>query len=212
METGEKAEKAAKEAKTDLKDVPSAVLHFQQAAEMLFSAPVQAAPCRGKLGFKWAVRSVILMTRFCRYFMSRSNSRQFMEFNFRETITNQPAGGTGKNLVFDLNHFKVKEDRIPVLLVEIMRKCPEERSESEVLLVHNMLSSVSMFRRYSGTLQLLLARVVRYQRLEVNPLSINCKKMSFKTAKCSFHPKTKCAELQEISFNPEKFSPPTRGV
>lgn len=94
METGEKAEKAAKEAKTDLKDVPSAVLHFQQAAEMLFSAPVQAAPCRGKLGFKWAVRSVILMTRFCRYFMSRSNSRQFMEFNFRETITNQPAGGT----------------------------------------------------------------------------------------------------------------------
>lgn len=61
---------------------------------MLFSAPVQAAPCRGKLGFKWAVRSVILMTRFCRYFMSRSNSRQFIEFNFRETITNQPAGGT----------------------------------------------------------------------------------------------------------------------
>ncbi|XP_055764444.1 cyclic nucleotide-binding domain-containing protein 2-like [Salvelinus fontinalis] len=133
---------------------------------MLFSAPVQAAPCRGKLGFKWAVRSVILMTRFCRYFMSRSNYRQFMEFNFCETITNQPAGGTGTNLVFDLNHFKVKEDRIPVLLVEIMRKCPEERSESEVLLVHNMLSSVSMFRRYSGTLQLLLARVVRYQRLE----------------------------------------------
>ncbi|XP_036838291.1 cyclic nucleotide-binding domain-containing protein 2 [Oncorhynchus mykiss] len=131
---------------------------------MLFSSPVQAAPCRGKLGFKWAVRSVILMTRFCRYFMSRSNYRQFMEFNFRETITNQPAGGTGKSLVFDLNHFKVKEDRIPVLLVEIMRKCPEERSESEVLLVHNMLSSVSMFRRYSGTLQLLLARVVRYQR------------------------------------------------
>ncbi|XP_064826345.1 cyclic nucleotide-binding domain-containing protein 2-like isoform X2 [Oncorhynchus masou masou] len=98
--------------------------------------------------------------------MSRSNYRQFMEFNFRETIANQPAGGTGKSLVFDLNHFKVKEDRIPVLLVEIMRKCPEERSESEVLLVHNMLSSVSMFRRYSGTLQLLLARVVRYQRLE----------------------------------------------
>lgn len=90
---------------------------------MLFSAPVQAAPCRGKLGFKWAVRSVILMTRFCRYFMSRSNSRQFIEFNFRETITNQPAGGTGKNLVFDLNHFKVKELCVYVCLYTCVCLC-----------------------------------------------------------------------------------------
>uniref|UniRef100_A0A8C7HK20 Uncharacterized protein n=1 Tax=Oncorhynchus kisutch TaxID=8019 RepID=A0A8C7HK20_ONCKI len=128
---------------------------------MLFSSPVQTAPCRGKLGFKWAVRSVILMTRFCRYFMSRSNYRQFMEFNFRETITNHVMSGTF-------------QDRIPVLLVEIMRKCPEERSESEVLLVHNMLSSVSMFRRYSGTLQLLLARVVRYQSCTTECLQLKC--------------------------------------
>ena len=99
----------------------------------------------------------------------------------------------GKNLVFDLNHFKVKEvqfglrkallkhshvasvtalmsllcvgsgslqDRIPVRLVEIMRKPPEHRTVAEVSLLHNMLSELEFYRRYSVTLQLLLARVV----------------------------------------------------
>jgi hypothetical protein len=34
----------------------------------------------------------------------------------------------------------------------------------------------------------------------------------FKTATFDLHPLTKCVELQEISFKPAKFSPPTRGV
>ena len=64
------------------------------------------------------------------------------------------------------------QDRIPVRLVGIMRKPPEHRSVAEVSLLHNMLSDLEFYRRYSVTLQLLLARVVRYQRSGLTPLEL----------------------------------------
>ncbi|XP_062384055.1 cyclic nucleotide-binding domain-containing protein 2-like [Sardina pilchardus] len=110
--------------------------------------------------FRQAVRSVMTMWRVCRIFMSRS-----MHLNILENLNTQPTG-VGNNLVFDLNHFKTKKNHIPLKLVEIMWKHPEHRSEPEVLLLLSLLTTIDSFRRYSPTLQLLLSRVVRYQRLE----------------------------------------------
>ncbi|KAG5261545.1 hypothetical protein AALO_G00285480 [Alosa alosa] len=111
--------------------------------------------------FRQSVRSVMIMWRVCRIFMSRSNYS--MHLNILENLNTQLAG-VGKNLVFDLNHFKIKKNHIPLKLVEIMGKHPEHRSEQEVLLLLSLLITIDGFRRYSPTLQLLLSRVVRYQR------------------------------------------------
>ncbi|XP_076159893.1 cyclic nucleotide-binding domain-containing protein 2-like [Alosa pseudoharengus] len=113
--------------------------------------------------FRQSVRSVMIMWRVCRIFMSRSNYS--MHLNILENLNTQLAG-VGKNLVFDLNHFKTKKNHIPLKLVEIMCKHPEHRSEQEVLLLLSLLITIDGFRRYSPTLQLLLSRIVRYQRLE----------------------------------------------
>ncbi|KAL2087851.1 hypothetical protein ACEWY4_016679 [Coilia grayii] len=114
--------------------------------------------------FRKAVRSVMAMCRVCRIFMSHSKFSCCMQLNMLENLHPQP--GTGKTLVFDLNHFKVKKNHIPLKLVEIMWRHPEHRSEQEVLLLQSLMMAMDSFRRYSPTLQLLLSRIVRYQRLE----------------------------------------------
>ncbi|KAM6945737.1 cyclic nucleotide-binding domain-containing protein 2-like [Aplochiton taeniatus] len=111
----------------------------------------------GAQRFQRAAQHIVYMCRLCRLVMSQSKYRHPIEFNFLESISNQPCSGSDKDLVFDLNHFKLKE---------VMRKPPQLRTEEEVHLLLNMLSSVAMFRLYSSTLQLLLAKVVRCQRSE----------------------------------------------
>ncbi|XP_046887260.1 cyclic nucleotide-binding domain-containing protein 2-like [Hypomesus transpacificus] len=165
MENSSQVSEFAETPQQENQDEPTGFTRFQHAGK---PASRQSPHAQGPnlMRFKRAVRTILLMCRVCRYFMAHSNFRYIMEFSFFDSLTNRPSIGTGKNLVFDLNHFKVKEDRIPVRLVEIMRKPPEHRTVAEVSLLHNMLSELEFYRRYSVTLQLLLARVVRYQRLE----------------------------------------------
>ncbi|XP_042558813.1 cyclic nucleotide-binding domain-containing protein 2-like [Clupea harengus] len=111
--------------------------------------------------FRKVVRRIMTMCRTCRVFMARSDY-----CSIQLNMLNQPAVGSGRNPVFDLNHFKVKKNRIPRRLVDIMWKHPEARLDNEVLLLQSLMATMDSFRRYSHTLQLLLARSIRYQRLE----------------------------------------------
>ncbi|KAL7890530.1 hypothetical protein AOLI_G00000060 [Acnodon oligacanthus] len=99
------------------------------------------------LSFRDAARRVVLMCRVCRCFVSGSNNPYCME-----KLLGELAQCTAK-------------DQIPVMLVEIMQKRPDWRSEEEVRLLHSTMTSLNVFRHHSDALQLLLARVVRYQRL-----------------------------------------------
>ncbi|XP_063068718.1 cyclic nucleotide-binding domain-containing protein 2-like [Engraulis encrasicolus] len=131
-----------------------------------FAVTQQPERCHGDLLkiFRRAVRSVMTMCRVCRIFMSHSNFSCGMQLNMLENFNQQSS--TGKTLVFDLNYFKVKKNHIPQKLVEIMWHHPEHRAEPDVLLLQSLMSTMDGFRRYSPPLQLLLSRIVRYQRLE----------------------------------------------
>ncbi|KAL1022147.1 hypothetical protein UPYG_G00022770 [Umbra pygmaea] len=156
MENGKQSDQDTKDAKTD----NDALLQ----TAVVIPETLQASAGRGRLRFQRAVRSIILMIRSCRYIITRSNYCQLMELHFKEPTP--PPVIVGNMLLYDVNHFKVRESQIPGLLEEIMQKTPEQRSKKEVSLIQNMLRTLSMFRRYSRSFQLHFSRVVRYQRLE----------------------------------------------
>ncbi|KAL6456155.1 hypothetical protein MHYP_G00360060 [Metynnis hypsauchen] len=114
------------------------------------------------LSFRDAARRVVLMCRVCRCFTSGSNNPYCMEKLLGELAQ---CATKYKRAALDLKSFKVTEDHIPLMLVEIMQKRPDWRSEDEVRLLHSTMTSLNVFRHHSDALQLLLARVVRYQRL-----------------------------------------------
>nr|XP_015214920.1 PREDICTED: cyclic nucleotide-binding domain-containing protein 2-like [Lepisosteus oculatus] len=86
------------------------------------------------------------MYRVCKRFHIVSNFS--MEFDLLDTIEKQ----------------SLRNDKFPTKLVAITQKKPEWRTEEEVEQLGSIMSCVTVFRRYSNTLQQLLARVIRYQR------------------------------------------------
>ncbi|XP_043921942.1 cyclic nucleotide-binding domain-containing protein 2-like [Protopterus annectens] len=66
---------------------------------------------------------------------------------------------------FDTSSFKIQyEFTFPEKAMQIALQRPEERSEEGVRFIRSMMQGIPSFRRYSHHMQLMLARVVRYER------------------------------------------------
>nr|DBA25342.1 TPA: hypothetical protein GDO54_012881 [Pyxicephalus adspersus] len=71
-------------------------------------------------------------------------------------------------LAFDSSFFKSQyEFTFPEKAIEVALQRPEDRSESDIRFIRSMMMGILSFRRYSTQMQLMLARVVYYRRLEV---------------------------------------------
>ncbi|XP_061468860.1 cyclic nucleotide-binding domain-containing protein 2 [Rhineura floridana] len=68
--------------------------------------------------------------------------------------------------VFDRLEFSVSKEHFPFRAIQITRKPPEWRTESEIKHLQNRLQLMESFRQYSPTLQSLLAKVIRFERFE----------------------------------------------
>ncbi|KAM4689093.1 cyclic nucleotide-binding domain-containing protein 2-like [Discoglossus pictus] len=68
-------------------------------------------------------------------------------------------------LAFDTSVFKSQyEFTFPEKAIEVALRKPEERSQHDIRFIRSMMMGILNFRRYSTQMQLMLARVVYYQR------------------------------------------------
>ncbi|CAI5761934.1 Uncharacterized protein PODLI_1B026167 [Podarcis lilfordi] len=68
------------------------------------------------------------------------------------------------NAVFDRHEFSVSKEHFPFKAIQITKKPPAWRTDSEIKHLQNRLQFVESFRQYSPTLQSLLAKVIRFER------------------------------------------------
>ncbi|XP_053783267.1 cyclic nucleotide-binding domain-containing protein 2 isoform X2 [Desmodus rotundus] len=67
-------------------------------------------------------------------------------------------------ITFDTMDFVAESDYFPPKAIEITRKKPSWRTEQEIQTLCNILQVLSSYRNYSESLQLLLAKVIRFER------------------------------------------------
>ncbi|XP_047709429.1 cyclic nucleotide-binding domain-containing protein 2 isoform X2 [Prionailurus viverrinus] len=67
-------------------------------------------------------------------------------------------------ITFDTMDFVAEEGHLPPRAIQIMQKLPSWRTEPEIQALCNLLQVLNSYRNYSEPLQLLLARVMRFER------------------------------------------------
>uniref|UniRef100_UPI00398F828A cyclic nucleotide-binding domain-containing protein 2-like n=1 Tax=Pristiophorus japonicus TaxID=55135 RepID=UPI00398F828A len=67
-------------------------------------------------------------------------------------------------VAFDLQYFKAQHNKLSIRVIQITMKVPEHRSLEELELLLIALRSLLSFRQYSKSYQLLLAKIMRYER------------------------------------------------
>ncbi|XP_060113016.1 cyclic nucleotide-binding domain-containing protein 2 [Heteronotia binoei] len=68
------------------------------------------------------------------------------------------------SVTFDFHEFSVSKDHFPFKAIQITKKLPEWRTETEIRYIRNRLLALKSFFAYSPTLQYLLAKVIRFER------------------------------------------------
>uniref|UniRef100_A0A670IGB3 Uncharacterized protein n=1 Tax=Podarcis muralis TaxID=64176 RepID=A0A670IGB3_PODMU len=91
-------------------------------------------------------KNVILMIKVCRCF--RRGLKGFSCFHLVEKDTRGA----------------IEEEHFPFKAIQITKKPPAWRTDSEIKHLQNRLQFVESFRQYSPTLQSLLAKVIRFER------------------------------------------------
>ncbi|XP_007474320.1 cyclic nucleotide-binding domain-containing protein 2 [Monodelphis domestica] len=120
--------------------------------------------------FKQLIKEIILMIRVCKIF--REGLHGFREFQVMETVSKGIPIFTAWDkkrqckLMFDYGKFTCDEGHFPERAIEIARKKPEWREESEVIDLCNFLKEVETFFNFSYQLQFQLAKVIRYERFD----------------------------------------------
>ncbi|XP_026537089.1 cyclic nucleotide-binding domain-containing protein 2 [Notechis scutatus] len=119
---------------------------------------------RGIKNFRRLIVNIILMIKACRGF--RSALKGFAGFDLIEKDCRRQIEGDIKsaNIVFDRHEFSVSKEHFPFRAIQITKKPPTWRTESEIKHLRNRLQLLESFRQYSPTLQYLLAKVIRFER------------------------------------------------
>ncbi|XP_033008106.1 cyclic nucleotide-binding domain-containing protein 2 [Lacerta agilis] len=109
-------------------------------------------------------KNVILMIRVCRCF--RRGLKGFSCFHLIEKDTRAEIEEDKKttHAVFDRHEFSVSKEHFPFRAIQITKKPPAWRTDSEIKHLQNRLQFLESFRQYSPTLQSLLAKVIRFER------------------------------------------------
>uniref|UniRef100_A0A674J0P1 Uncharacterized protein n=1 Tax=Terrapene triunguis TaxID=2587831 RepID=A0A674J0P1_9SAUR len=93
---------------------------------------------------------IVIMNRVCRIFrkgLMGFRGFQFIDMTAQESLT-----------------FGMEEDHFPLRAIQITKKKPEWRTEKEIKLLRSWLQFVESYQKYSLNLQLLLAKVIRFER------------------------------------------------
>ncbi|KAM6463248.1 cyclic nucleotide-binding domain-containing protein 2 isoform 1-T2 [Liasis olivaceus] len=117
-----------------------------------------------KENFHRLIVDIILMIKVCRCFragLKGLSGFHLIEKDCRGKIEDDIKSS---NIVFDRHEFSVSKDHFPFRAIQITKKPPTWRTESEIKHLRNCLQLLESFRQYSPTLQYLLAKVVRFER------------------------------------------------
>ncbi|KAG8517781.1 Cyclic nucleotide-binding domain-containing protein 2, partial [Galemys pyrenaicus] len=111
---------------------------------------------------------IIVMIRVCKMF--RQGLKGFREYQIIETaqrkhplfsIWDERRQG---RITFDTMEFVAEEGHLPPRAIQIALKKPSWRTEQEIQSLCNVLQVLDSFRNYSESLQMLLAKVMRFER------------------------------------------------
>ncbi|XP_074148637.1 cyclic nucleotide-binding domain-containing protein 2 isoform X2 [Sminthopsis crassicaudata] len=118
--------------------------------------------------FSLIVKKIIIMLRVCKLF--REGLHGFRECQITQVTEKEKPIFTAwdkrkqAKLTFNYTDFFFEQEHFPRRAIEITRKRPEWREESEINSLCNFLRGLKSFWNYSQRVQLLLAKVVRYER------------------------------------------------
>eukprot|EP00062_Callorhinchus_milii_P006454 gi/632947339/ref/XP_007888999.1/ PREDICTED: cyclic nucleotide-binding domain-containing protein 2 [Callorhinchus milii] len=116
--------------------------------------------------FRRIAREVWLMCRICMRF--RVGSSYFMENLKTDTGYEGESDEEDKEeesaISFDVNYFKPNKNRLAYKMVKIAKKHPEWRTREELESLCSVLRSLISIRHCSKPYQLVLAKVMRYER------------------------------------------------
>ncbi|XP_003497127.1 cyclic nucleotide-binding domain-containing protein 2 [Cricetulus griseus] len=111
---------------------------------------------------------IIMMIRVCKMF--RQGLRGFREYQITEPIQRKhPVFSFWDKrkqcrISFDTTEFAAEEGHLPPRAIYITQKKPSWRTEQEIQSLCNVLQVLDCYRNYAETLQLLLAKVMRFER------------------------------------------------
>ncbi|XP_055977505.1 cyclic nucleotide-binding domain-containing protein 2 [Sorex fumeus] len=121
-----------------------------------------------KKGLYQLVTDIIVMIRVCKMF--RQGLGGFREYQIIETTQrSQPIFSFWDKkkegrIHFDTMDFLAEEGHFPPKAIQIMMKRPSWRTHQEVQSLCSILQNLDSFRNYSEKLQLLLAKIMRFER------------------------------------------------
>ncbi|XP_073930769.1 cyclic nucleotide-binding domain-containing protein 2 isoform X4 [Castor canadensis] len=120
------------------------------------------------LGLYQLTMDIIMMIRVCKMF--RQGLRGFREYQIIETAHRKhpifsfwDKKKQGR-ITFDTLDFVAEEGHFPPRAIQITQKKPSWRTEHEIQALCNVLQVLDSYRNYEEPLQLLLAKVMRFER------------------------------------------------
>ncbi|CAK6447638.1 unnamed protein product [Pipistrellus nathusii] len=121
-----------------------------------------------KRGLYHIILEIIVMIRVCKMF--RQGLRGFREYQITETARRRhpifsfwDKKKQGR-ITFDTMDFVAESGFFPPRAIEIAQKMPSWRTEQDIQALCNFLQVLDCYRNYSEALQLLLAKVLRFER------------------------------------------------
>ncbi|XP_020854231.1 cyclic nucleotide-binding domain-containing protein 2 isoform X1 [Phascolarctos cinereus] len=121
-----------------------------------------------KKHFHHFIKEIIIMIRVCKIF--REGLRGFRECEIKQTVDERnpifSAWDKRKQtkLTFNYSDFFFEQGHFPQRAIQITQKRPEWRDKKEVRNLCKFLQVLESFWNYSPQIQLLLAKVIRYER------------------------------------------------
>ncbi|XP_040588761.1 cyclic nucleotide-binding domain-containing protein 2 isoform X4 [Mesocricetus auratus] len=121
-----------------------------------------------KLGLYQLTMDIIMMIRVCKMF--RQGLKGFREYQIIEPIHRRyPIFSfwdkrKQSRITFDTMDFAAEEGHFPPRAIYITQKKPSWRTEQEIQALCNVLQVLDCYRNYAEALQLLLAKVMRFER------------------------------------------------
>nr|KAF6470971.1 cyclic nucleotide binding domain containing 2 [Molossus molossus] len=114
------------------------------------------------------ILDVVVMIRVCKMF--RQGLRGFREYEITETTRRRHPTFSfwdkkkQGRIIFDTMDYVAESGYFPPRAIEIAQKIPSWRTEQDVQSLCNFLQVLDCYRNYSEPLQLLLAKVIRFER------------------------------------------------
>ncbi|XP_052040060.1 cyclic nucleotide-binding domain-containing protein 2 isoform X2 [Apodemus sylvaticus] len=123
---------------------------------------------RKKRGLYQLIVNIIMMNRVCKMF--RQGLRGFREYQIIEPVHKKhpvfsfwDKKKQGR-ISFDTQDFAAEEGHFPPRAISITQKKPSWRTNQEIQDLCNILQALDCYRNYTESLQLLLAKVMRFER------------------------------------------------